>query len=330
MDKVTVLGAGTYGLALIEEIRAKNIPCSIELIDKNACFLPKQRLISSPGDVSGRVELERWAKEREVKFTCALAERINPRRRKIYFKGGDTEDFDNLIITSGLSSKKLPVKGEYREGFFYLSEIDPFKLKDLLRISQEACVYVSTSLGLQLAAALAGLGKEVRVVAASLDFLGADKEETLKGLSEKNISLYLDSFIEEAVGEGSVKAAKLSPLMVFSCQLVFIDSGFVPNLKFFEEELPARDGFFTPLEASGSKEKRTKLLTGCTDFEGVYLLGDVNHKLSSRRVIFTYDAEGVKDETRVFAEFIASGTKPVFNKPVMIDGKMGVNIENHG
>ena len=291
MENITILGAGVSGLTLIEEIRAKNTPCNIALIDKNSYSYPKSELISSPGDISKKIDLDEWTKERGVEFIPAFVERINPRRRKIYFKEGEPRDFDNLIVASGLSSKKLPVKGEHREGFFYLSDIDIFKLRSLLRISKEACVYVSTWLGLRLAIALTGLGKEVRIVSANLDFLGEDKEKVIDALGAKNITLYLDAFIEEAVGEGAVKAAKLSPLMVFSSQLVFIDSGFVPNLKFFEDDLIIEDNFFT-------------------NFEKVYLLGDVNRKDINQEVFFTSNYEDVKGEAHVFAEFIATGVKP--------------------
>lgn len=308
MENITILGAGVSGLTLIEEIRAKNTPCNIALIDKNSYSYPKSELISSPGDISKKIDLDEWTKERGVELIPAFVERINPRRRKIYFKEGEPRDFDNLIVASGLSSKKLPVKGEHREGFFYLSDIDIFKLRSLLRISKEACVYVSTWLGLRLAIALIGLGKEVRIVSANLDFLGEDKERVINILGAKNITLYLDAFIEEAVGEGVVKAVKLSPLMVFSSQLVFIDSGFVPNLKFFEDEFIIEDNFFT-------------------NFEKVYLLGDVNRKDISQKVFFTSNYEDVKGEAHVFAEFIATGVRPTFSKQIIADNSVRTNTE---
>ena len=309
MDNITILGAGSSGLALIEEIRAKNTSCNIALMDKNNYSYSKSELISSPGDISKKIDLDEWTKMRGVEFVPAFVERINPRRRKIYFKEGEPRDFDNLIIASGLSSKKLPVKGEHREGFFYLSDIDIFKLRSLLRISKEACVYVSTWLGLRLAIALVGLGKEVSIVSADLNFLGEDKEKVVNALGAKNITLYLDAFIEEAVGEGVVKAAKLSPLMVFSCQLVFIDSGFVPNLKFFEDDIISEDNFFT-------------------NFENIYLLGDVNRKDISQEVFFRSSYEDVKGEAHIFAEFIATGVRPTFSKQVIVDNSVRINSED--
>ena len=309
MENITILGAGVSGLALIEEIRAKNIPCNIALIDKDAYSFPRRETIYSPGDISKRIDISEWAKAREVEFIPACVERINPRRRKIYFKEGEPRDFDNLIVASGLSSKKLSVKGEHREGFFYLSDIDQVKLKNLLRISNEACVYVSTWLGLRLSIALVALGKDVKIVSDNLDFLGEDKGKVVSVLDQKNIGLHLDAFIEEAVGEGVVKAVKLSPLMVFSSQLVFIDSGFTPNLKFFEDDLIIEDNFFT-------------------NFEGIYLLGDLNRKDIDKEVFFNSNYEDSQKQARVFAEFIATGVKPDFSSQSVVDNGKKVNTED--
>ena len=309
MENITILGAGVSGLALIEEIRAKNIPCNIALIEKCAYSSARRDTIHSPGDISKRIEIVEWAKQKGVEFIPAWVERINPRRRKIYFKEAEARNFDNLIVASGLNSKKLPVKGEHREGFFYLSDIDQVKLKNLLRISNEACVYVSTWLGLRLSMALVALGKDVKIVSANLDFLGEDKEKVIRVLGQKNIGLYLDAFIEEAVGEGVVKAVKLSPLMVFSSQLVFIDSGFSPNLKFFEDDFIIEDNFFT-------------------NFEGVYLLGDVNRKDIDKEVFFNSNYEDIEKQARIFAEFIATGVKPDFSSQNSIDKEKIVNTED--
>ncbi|MCK4912338.1 MAG: FAD-dependent oxidoreductase [Candidatus Omnitrophica bacterium] len=309
MKKITILGAGVSGLALIEEIRAKNIPCDICLIDKEAYFFSKREIIYFPGDISKRIDISEWAEAKGVEFIFDSVEKINPKRRKIYFKAGESRSFDNLVIASGLKSKKLPIKGEHREGFFYLSDIDQIKLKSLLKISNEACVYVSTWLGLKLAIALASLGKDVKIVTEGLDFLGEHKEKVISVLNQKNIGLHLDAFIEEAVGEGVVKAVKLSPLMVFSSQLVFVDSGFTLNLRFFEDGIILEDKFFT-------------------NFEGVYSLGDVNRKEVDKEIFFTSNNQEIKEEARIFAEFAVTGVKPDFCSSGSIDNNKMINNED--
>ena len=164
-------------------------------------------------------------------------------------------------------------------------------------------------MGLRLAFALGALRKEGKIVSGDLDFLGEDKEKIINVLGQKNIGLYLDAFIEEAVGEGVVKAVKLSPLMVFSSQLVFIDSGFTPNLKFFEDDFIIENKFFT-------------------NFEGIYLLGDVNRKDIDKEAFFTSNHEDTEKQARVFAEFIATGVRPDFSSQSNIDKDVRLNTED--
>ncbi len=259
MENITVIGAGLAGLTFIERLRQNNPALKITLIDKNKHHFSRSEVIESPGDISKRIDLEEWAVNLGVEFIQAEVERINPNRKRIFFKKSEPREYRQVVLATGLKSKKLTVKGEHREGFFYLSQIDPIKLKDLLRISNEAAVYVTSMLGIKLILALVELGKEVNLVAGDLDFLVDKKDETISLLNQKKVNFYLGVAIEEAVGEGMVKAVKISPLKVFSSQLVFIDSGFIPNFDFFEEDLAVRDNFFT-------------------DYQGLYFLGSVNNQ----------------------------------------------------
>jgi len=292
MESITILGAGVSGIELARKIREKGSNCEITLIDSKDYYLPKKELIASPGNISKREDIASLAKELKAAFVNGLAERINPQRKKIYFKEGEPVSFENLVIATGLSSKKIELKGTHREGFFYLSNIDPFKLKDLLRISDEAAVYVTTWLGIKLSMALSSLGKEVRIVSSSLDFLGQDKQKVIDEAQAKNISFYLESSIEEAVGESMVKAVKISPLKVFSSQLVFIDSGFKPSLDFFEEEVKIHDIFFT-------------------NFEGIYVLADAGKQDIESETLFASNFEVAKRQAEVFADFVITGNLPV-------------------
>jgi len=295
MKDITIVGAGVAGFILIEKIREKDNQCKITLIDKNTDYFCKKELIAHPAELGKRVELRGWANERGVEFINDTLERINIRRRKIYLKTNEAKEFDTLVIATGLNSKKLPIKGDHREGFFYFSQTKPLALKDLLRISSEACIFVSTLLGIKLALALISLEKEVRIVSSGLDFLGENKEEVINFLQEKGIVLHLESSIEEAVGEGMIKAVKISPLKVFSSQLVFVDSGFSPNLNFFEEEIKICDTFFT-------------------NYEKVYLLGDVNRSDIEKEILFTNNYQEVKQQASCFCDYLLEAKAPGFQR----------------
>jgi len=287
MDNFTILGAGAAGRALVEEVRRSNGKCVIKIIDKHQYYFSNDELISQPGSVKNRIDLQNWAKEKEVKLINDEVERINIRRKKIFFKGEtEVDSFENLVVSSGLVSKKIPIKGQHHDGFFYLSSFEPFVISDLLKLYQEATIFVSTWLGIKLCLALVSLGKEVRLVAANLDFLKEFKEQVINLLnSHKNIFLHIGSWIEEIVGESRVKAVKIAPLKVFSSQLVFVDSGLEPNLKFFEEEVNIKNKFFT-------------------EWEGVYLLGAVNNFSANQEAYSFKGAAIIKEQVIALTKYM--------------------------
>ncbi len=307
MKKITVIGAGKSGLSFIEKIK-KNSDWEITLVDKNRYSFPRLDLILHPADTRGRIDLSQWSQENKLEFINDSLEKLNLKRKRLSFKQSEPREFDVLVVATGLTSRKIAVKGEHREGFFYLSQIDPFKLKDLLRISAEATVNVSTWLGIKLILALVALGKEVKLVSADLDFLGVYKERVLRLLEERKVNLYLNASLDEAVGEGAVKAAKISPLKIFSSQLVFIDSAFSPNLSFLEEEVAVEKNFFT-------------------EYEGVYFLGDVTRKDIGAELFYLYHEEDAGREAHIFADFILEGKAPIFERRVSDTFSKGVAIE---
>lgn len=308
MKDITVLGAGIAGRALIERIRKSNSNCKISLIDKNVYSFDKKKLISSLS-IDNRLEIESWSAENNVEFLKGHVERINPRRKKIYFKDRDVFDFDNLIVATGLTSKKLELKGDHREGFFYLSSIEPFRLQDLLKLSKEVTVCVSTLLGIKLSLALKSKGLDVTIVAPTLDFLCEDKERVIEALKEKDISLYIGSSIEEAIGEGIVKAVKIAPFKVFSSHLVFIDSGFVANRSFFEEDIEQKDVFFT-------------------NHEGLFFLGDVSNKDIEREFFFSFNYEESLTQAIALADYLLEGKALIFERRVLSPQDRKQTIDN--
>lgn len=294
MKEILVIGAGPAAITFLNRIIEKKAQYKITLVNKLPYSFNKNELVSNL-TCKKELELESWAQSHGIEFIGDSAERINTKRRKVYFKQKPARDFETLVVASGAKSKKIEVKGEHREGFFYLSDIDPMKLKDLLRISTEAVIGVSTILGIRLALTLAALEKEVRIITEDLEFLESAKERCINFLQNKNIAVHLNSSIEEAIGEGAVKATKINPFKVFSSHLVFIDSGFIPNRGFFEDELGAHDTFFTAAK-------------------DVYLLGDVTRSDLESEFFFPFNYQEAASQGAILADFILEGKPPVFER----------------
>lgn len=292
-----IIGAGIAARALVDEVRSKDKNCKITVIDKENIYFDKREFLCSLS-TNNKVDIPQWTQDNSVDFIQANVERINPNRKKIYFKDRDVLDFDTLVIATGLVSKKKELKGEHREGFFYLSSIEPFKLKDLIRISRDATVYVSTILGIILALTLRARGLDVKIVCSDLDFLGEDKEAVVSALSDKGIMLYLDSQIEEAIGEGVVKAVKIIPFKVFSSHLVFIDSGFVANCSFFEEPLERRDVFFT-------------------NHPDIYTVGDVTNTDVENEFFFYSNYQDAQVQGQLLADYFLEAKPLVYERTAL-------------
>jgi len=334
INAITVLGAGESGISFIRKLREKNPGIKLTLLDKNTHYFDRAKFINSM-DLKAYIDLKDFAKENNITFIQDTVERINPKQKKIYFKQSEAIDFETLVIASGAKSKSIPLKGERREGLFYLSDINLFEFKSLLKISSELIVYVTTFLGLKLCVLLKSAGKEIRVLGDNWDFLGSNKEKVLTFLKENQINVHLNVTIDEVIGEGQVKATKISPLKVFSSQMVFLDTGFVPNLDFFEVPINITNIFtLEPVPPAG------ETVQGTAPFEGIFVIGDCAKKDIETDCFYAYNSNEARSQAELLAQFMLEAKEASFvrktlseqEKQKMIDDfiavKESVSLEN--
>ncbi|MFA5008341.1 MAG: FAD-dependent oxidoreductase [Candidatus Omnitrophota bacterium] len=319
INSIAVLGAGEAGITFMKKIREKNTGIKLTLIDKNAYYFDKAKFINSL-DLKGYIDLKDFSKENNITFIQDVVERINLKQKKIYFKQAEPIDFEALVVASGAKSKSIPFKGERREGLFYLSDINPFELKGLLKLSSELIVYVTTFLGIKLCVSLKSAGKDVRVLGDNWDFLGSLKEKVVSFLNDKQINVHLNVTVEEVIGEGQVKATKISPLKVFSSQMVFLDTGFSSNLDFFE----------VPINI-------TNMLT---EFEGVFVAGDCTKRDIENDYFYAYNSEEARIQAELLSEFMLEAKEASFMPKTLseedkqklitdfISARENINLEN--
>jgi NADH dehydrogenase FAD-containing subunit len=295
LKEITVIGAGISGLSFIKALREKNKAIKITLIEKNKCSFDKNKFIRLL-DTKDYINLQEFAAGQKVEFIQETVVKINPERKKIYFKEKELIDFQSLVVASGLKSKDIAVRGDSREGFFYLADIELFAIRDLLRMCDEVIGYVSTILGLRFALSLKALGKEVRLLGSNWDFLSGQKEKVVNFLKEKNIDVHLGVSIEEVIGDACVRATKINPLKVFSSQMVFVDSGFVPNLSFFEPGL---------------------IPQGITaNYENVYVIGDANAPGIEQDCFYVFNHAEAMAQAVKLSECLVTGVHPGFERKV--------------
>ena len=307
MNKLCILGAGVGGLSLAEQMM-KEGDWEITLIDEREyTFSRKEIFPLLVGEKREVTYLKDLAKQKGIEFINAKVEKINFNKRKISFKQAKSINFSNLVICCGLKSKDLSIKGSWRKGFLSFSHLDPLLVRKFLKISYDIIVYVSTFLGVKLAFYLSLLKKNIKVVADNLSFLGRYKEKVEEFLQKQGIDVYLGTRIEEVIGNSTVKATKVSLPKVFSSQLVFMDSGFIPCHDFLGENL-AKEGFLT-------------------NYEGVYLLGDVINKDVGNQHFFFFNEEEVVAQSKVLARFINNQQPISYTKRVYEEEEINGRIE---
>lgn len=308
VNDITIIGAGTAGFELAKKLRTRNKEIKVTLIDKAAHYFDKKQFIKAL-DFRGYIDLQDFCKNENIVFIQDTVERVNAERCKIYFKNNEPLEYKFLVIATGLKSKDISIKGDHREGLFYLSGINYLETKNLLKIYSEIIVYVSTMLGLELALSLKKLGKQVRVISQSLDFLSAHKEEAINLFNEKEIPLHLNTAIEEVIGEGQIKATKVTPLKVFSSQLVFIDSKFIANIDFFDSLL----GIKNVME---------------TAYENLYVIGDANGENFENEYFYVFNQEEAIRQANLIGDFILE-SKPInFERKVLTEEQRSATITN--
>lgn len=160
---------------------------------------------------------------------------IDTENQAVHLSGGDTESFDKLILTAGAHSFVPPFPGGHRE------DIISFRnFSDASRILETAkkgvkCVCVGGGiLGIETAGALASRGADVTIVEGSpwlmprqLNQRGGEiLRRHVEGLGVK---LFMNTRVEELVGDESVRGVRLQGGAILEAGLVIISAGVRSN-----------------------------------------------------------------------------------------------------
>ena len=291
MANITIIGAGEAGIHFIKEVRSLKDNSKITLIDKRDFYFERRNILNcwirEDGCTITRFNDE-FCSKHSLEYIKAVVERINPNTKRIFFKGHSSVDFDILVIAIGAVSKKLSIKGDFREGFFYLSDINPIDTRDYLGISKDVTVYASTILGIRIALFLSSLGKDVKLITGNLSFLGEYKERFIDLFRSRKVDIYFNCRIEEAIGESSVKAVRITSPKFLSSQVVFIDSGFTAPKIFSDSDIDIKDDFHS----------------NCSD---IYVLGEAANKSIGDEKFFINNAQNIRIQARSLAYHICRG-----------------------
>jgi NADH dehydrogenase FAD-containing subunit len=156
-----------------------------------------------------------------------------------------------------------------------------------------------------------------------LGFLGSNKEKVVSFLAGKQIDAHLNVTIEEVIGEGQVKATKISPLKVFSSQMVFLDTGFSPNLDFFEAPINITN-IFSVLAAALPDEAASP----APQFNDIFAIGNCARKDIGTDCFYAYNSDEARSQAEILAQFILEAKEINFSYKVLSEDDKQKMIDN--
>ncbi len=233
--KILIVGNSSKVASIIEDIRQKDKDSEISLFCTES-VLPYDRSLL-PSWVAGEIKEHQaqplsdqfFAQHRVSVIAGEEISRISVKRKHITTSQKKQISYDRLILADTGAVKLPDIKGHHKEGVF-----DPFRLRSVkamikyLPFADHVIVHVGHMQGLNMACALAGLGKEVIVVSKTAGILGdIFDDETgalLKQILEtKGVRVMAEDAIEEILGDAAVKAVKFKSGKVMAAEVVVID-----------------------------------------------------------------------------------------------------------
>lgn len=305
--RLVVVGGGLSSWWLFNILTREGFSDEVVLIEKKPLSFKKhllfEWLIDKAEDDSFFIKFEEFS-EKFPSFSVIRdkAIRINFERKVIFFKDNRPLEFDKLVLACGLKSFPKHFSGVYKEGVYFLGGLkDPTVLKEHLHHFSHIIVYIRSLLGLKLAVELSKYRKfELKVVFPDIEeWVGDSKEELVSYLEKKEIGFYCAD-ITEAIGEGWLRAIKLSSGKFLACELLILDNLYLPDLDLIKDNPQVtRNGelFFDEFLNLGYRD--------------CFICGDVSDKEVFRERFFVENKERSLKQAEVVAQNLLGRKTPL-------------------
>jgi 3-phenylpropionate/trans-cinnamate dioxygenase ferredoxin reductase component len=241
MSDVVVIGAGQAGAALVAKLRALGHEGAITLIGEEPSP-PYQRPPLSKGYLMGEMAAERlWLRSAEFyadqNITLRLGQPVTAIDRvgKTVTVGGNVVHYDHLALTTGAIPRRLPAAiGGDLAGIYTvrtLADVDAMRAE--FTPGRRVVVIGGGYIGLEAAAVAAKLGLHVSVVEMAPRILqrvaSPETSDYMRSLHEGHGVEIIESVgLERLLGNGGVRAARLTDGRELACDFVIAGVGIVP------------------------------------------------------------------------------------------------------
>ena len=167
--------------------------------------------------------------------------RVDPQNQQVYLASTDILEYDNLLIATGSSPKRLGIKGEDLAGVFTLKTInDADQLVKSAAQMKDIVIIGGGLIGLQAANALYAADRNIRIIIGSKQPLSQNvdpscAENVCQGIRECGMSILFESHAVSIEKAKHKLCVALSSDKHLEADAVIIGKGVRPNTQLVEE-----------------------------------------------------------------------------------------------
>lgn len=278
-----IIGAGAAGYAAAQTLREEGFRGNVVIITREN-RAPYDRPNLSKDYLHGHAEAE-WMPLRPDEFFSEHGiqlvlnrevTRVDATAKTITFEGGETMEYDVLLVATGGVPVRLNIPGSDLKNICVLrSFADTDSIIETARRSRRAVVVGSSFIGMEAAYSLRERGLEVTVVAPSQEpfetTLGAEVGAVFRRLHESHgVRFKLGSIVYRFEGSHNVEAVTLDNGESIETDMVVVGAGVRPVTHFIEgvelddaggivvdSRLCAADGIYAAGDVASFKDPRT-------------------------------------------------------------------------
>lgn len=244
-ENFVIVGASLAGASAARTLREEGFEGRLRLIGAETHHpyirppLSKDYLSGKADRASVFVQAEEWYADNDVEFlpgTRAIG--LDPAARLLTLEGGDTVDYDRLLLTTGSSPRRLTIPGADLDGVHYLRTIDDSEaLHRLLADGGKRLVLIGSGwIGMEVAATARTLGNDVVILERDPipleSALGPELGQMFADMhKEQGVTVRTSMTVEGVEGSDSrATGVLLAGGEIVPADLVLVGVGAIPNV----------------------------------------------------------------------------------------------------
>lgn len=238
-----MVGGGAAGMNAAAILRRK-IPDSVIDVfsDEKYPFYSRPRLVEVLAKEATLERIyfhpERWYEANRISLHIGTAVTgIDAVAHNVRVEGGDSLNYDKLLLATGALARTLPIEGSEKRGVFtFRTAADCFAIREFAESKKRAVLIGGGLLGLECARSLRVLGLEVTVLEAAQWLLPRQLDSEggallLRMIERVGINVRLNVQVEKIEGGDSVSSIWLRDGERIPAEVMVLSAGAVPNVK---------------------------------------------------------------------------------------------------